>query len=117
MPERAPRAGSGRARGFLGALLLLGLSGCFAPPLLLPAPRGPFQPREWLPRTVPVELRVEPDVALRGVWVPAAGGAPVVLDFLESSGSLVTPARDSGASISVTITSSDAPLHEECGAD
>src|SRR5688572_28157659 len=77
----------------LVAAAVVSVGGCFTPPVLLESKRSPLAPADFPPQAEMVELRVEPDVALRGVFVPArlaaSAPAPVVLDFLESSGSLV----------------------------
>jgi hypothetical protein len=106
----------------LALALALAAPGCFAPPVLLASPRGPLDLSRFPPGTEPVELSVASDVALRGVFVPAAPApdgrpAPVVLDFLESSGSVLTGARDAAVRASFEVPVSDAPFVEECNAD
>jgi dienelactone hydrolase len=94
MPRR--RLGAGLAATGLIACALAGflgvVPGCLTPPALLPA--------EWVdgercialyPQgTQRVEIPVERDTTLRGLFVPAGEGAPVVLHLLESSGSAAT---------------------------
>lgn len=74
------------------ALLAFALPSCIAPPALLEAETRPFADarNEMLPGTELVELRVDDETVLRGVFVPADAdrSAPVVLHLLESSGSV-----------------------------
>ncbi len=79
------------ARGISAAVLAL-CAGCFAPPALLP-PRAVDLARalnEYPAETEVVAIEVEPNVELRGLFVPSQANAPVVLHLLESSGSVAT---------------------------
>jgi hypothetical protein len=113
----------GRATGLLGASLALLMAvvvaagGCITPPVILPAPQGPLDPSRFPPHAQLVDVPVGEHEVLRGVWVPAdAPDAPVMLDFLESSGSLVTGARSNSITGSATFATDDAPMLDECGA-
>jgi dienelactone hydrolase len=82
----------GLVHAALAACLAWCCAGCLTPPALLPAP--------WVDAercialypsgTERVELQVEGDTTLRGLFVPAGENAPVVLHLLESSGSAAT---------------------------
>ncbi len=77
------------ARGIAAAVLAL-CAGCFAPPALLP-PRGVDLAnalKEYPAGSEVVAIEVEPEVELRGLFVPSQANAPVVLHLLESSGSV-----------------------------
>lgn len=71
---------------------------CITPPLVMSggAPTVAFGPRrvEWGAELV--EVALEPGMSLRGVFVPAGAGAPLVLHFLGSSGSVTIPQRAEG---------------------
>lgn len=74
-------------------LALLVCASCIAPPALI-APHKLDRDRflaSYPPGTERVEIEVEPDVRLRGVFVPSQPHAPVVLHLLESSGSVAAP--------------------------
>ncbi len=100
--ERAT-AGGRRGRGRAGHLVPLGVAlllagaacvGCVTPPALLPAGDGTIALAEYPPGSELLELPVAEGgevldgTALRGVFVPADPGAPVVLHLLESGGSV-----------------------------
>jgi Serine aminopeptidase, S33 len=119
------RAGRGAAwtaaSGALVVAVVLSAGGCFTPPVLLETKRQPLVPADFPPQAELLELLVEPEVALRGVFVPARGAArgpaPVVLDFLESSGSLTGGARSSATRVSFELGSDDEPLLGELRAE
>lgn len=74
------------------ALALLvgpGLGGCFTPPLILPGgePQRNFERLPYPKASEAVSIEVEPGVFLRGLFVPADEGAPIVVHLLESAGS------------------------------
>jgi pimeloyl-ACP methyl ester carboxylesterase len=80
------------AAGLLLLLLVLALGPGFTPPAILPGGSATLDLDQLHhpPATAVVELEVEPGIVLRGIFVPADAGAPVVVHLLESSGS-VTP--------------------------
>ena len=71
---------------------------CLTPPALLEAQVFPFESARALypPASEAVELRSESGATLRGLFVPAGSGAPVVLHLLDSSGSLAGIGSDFG---------------------
>lgn len=83
------RSGSSRGTASAAAALLLAgcLGSCLAPPVMMPAPA--LSPEralaEYPPGTRLVELGGEGERTLRGVFVPAGEGAPVVLHLLGAS--------------------------------
>ncbi|HEX5012197.1 MAG TPA: alpha/beta hydrolase [Planctomycetota bacterium] len=93
--------------------------GCIAPPLLLPTARVPIDLSRFPSGTELVELPVSPDETLRGVWVPAIGPgpAPIIVDFLESSGTIDTGALDLGFTATIGTATADEPAHAECRAE
>lgn len=77
-------------RGILAPAAALALcGGCLAPPALLEAHHVELQEalKSYPPGTESVAIQVEPEVTLRGVFVPSQDDAPIVLHLLESSGS------------------------------
>lgn len=80
------------ARGALAAALALLVTGCLTPPALFEVRGlGVEQARAEYPiGTAAVEIEVE-DATLRGFFVPAGAGAPVVIHLLGSGASVVSP--------------------------
>lgn len=79
-------------RSWIGLLLPVLLSSCFTPPALR-AGRGDSLGREQFPPGAElVALEIEPGQSLRGVFVPAEEGAPVVVHLLESGGTIAAGA-------------------------
>jgi len=72
------------------ALSLAGLSACMAPPVFLPPPFVDLDEAvESYPEGVErIEVTTDDGAVLRGVFVSAGEGAPVVLHLLESAGSV-----------------------------
>lgn len=68
------------------------LSSCLTPPAVLPGVEvDPVLAAELYPEgTEHVQCRIDADRFLRGLFVPAGEGAPVVLHLLESSGSVAS---------------------------
>lgn len=96
MPQRTgdgARRGSRPRRpiaGALGGALLATLVGCLTPPVMIEAPFVDLETA--LPRfpegTETVAVTTYDGAELRGLFVPAGEGAPVVLHLLESAGSV-----------------------------
>lgn len=93
----------------LALLLGPGLGGCFTPPLILPGgePQRDFERLPYPNASEAVSIEVEPGVFLRGLFVPADEGAPIVVHLLESAGSF-TPCTVGvavgGMSMATTLT-------------
>jgi dienelactone hydrolase len=118
--QRLRRGGRWAAVGLIALAGIVAASGgCIAPPLLLPTARVQIDLARFPPGSELVQLPVGSDETLRGVWVPAfgPGPAPIVVDFLESSGTIGTGALDLGFSATVGAATGDEPLHVECRAD
>lgn len=97
--------------------------GCITPPVLLETHRGALDPRRYPPGSELVELPQADGSVLRGVFVPARGvppdgrSAPVVLDLLESGGTVLVGARDQAITATFDEDTDDEPLREEWGTD
>jgi hypothetical protein len=115
--RRVRPAAAGAALGLAGLLLALG--GCMTPPVMLETERGELVAASFPPGSEIVSLEVEPGTRLRGVFVPAQcpegapSPAPVVLGFLESSGTLLRGARSSGLKAHASTLESDEPLLDD----
>ncbi|MBI3845326.1 MAG: alpha/beta hydrolase [Planctomycetes bacterium] len=69
-------------------VIALALTGCITPPAIMKAGESRVWLGEFPPGSQLVEIPVDDGERLRGVFVPADDGAPVVLHLLESQGSV-----------------------------
>lgn len=74
-------------RRLLVALLPLAASACFAPWAVMAGGFDDFAQAPWPPRTEIVQLPLANGQRLRGAFVPAGPGAPVVLHLLDATNS------------------------------
>ena len=86
-------------RAITTTAIFIGATGCIAPPVLMPR-IGPLptDPMQSFPRgTELVEIPIEGDAHLGGVFVPSDPGSPVVLHLLESGAGAIATRPAPGA--------------------
>ncbi len=97
-----PTRSQPRRRWAALAAAALALTGCFTPPIVQEAGKRDLQVRGNLPAdTRTVEVTTADGVTLRGLFVPAAPGAPVVLHLLPSKTSITTGIELGGMVLSI----------------